>query len=154
MRRALHSATAAVNIRHFEAQMVLSASRSFIEESVKRAVGAKRCQQFQFRVAGLHERDAHPVFRKIERGADSGFAEHSAIVRQRVVDGEHREADMVEAAKHQSGMLSCFFHGFCNVLPRSLRRPSAMRRRVECGMITSSMKPCEAATNGLAKRAS
>ena len=29
-----------------------------------------------------------------------------------------------------------------------------MRLRVECGMITSSTKPLDAATNGLAKRAS
>src|SRR5437764_14877725 len=53
-----------------------------------------------------------------------------------------------------SGMLSCFFHGFSSCLLRSLRSPIATRRRVECGMITSSMKPLLAATNGLAKRAS
>ena len=53
-----------------------------------------------------------------------------------------------------NGMLSCFFHGFSSTFPRSLRNPSAIRRRVECGWITSSMKPLLAATHGLAKRAS
>jgi hypothetical protein len=37
---------------------------------------------------------------------------------------------------------------------RNFLNPSAIRRRVEWGMITSSMKPLLAATNGLAKRAS
>src|SRR4029079_1315139 len=55
---------------------------------------------------------------------------------------------------HQSGMLSCFFHGFSSCLLRSLRSPIATRRRVECGMMTSSIKPLLAATKGLAKRSS
>ena len=38
-----------------------------------------------------------------------------------------------------SGMLSCFFQGFETVLPFRLRRAREMRRRVEWGMITSSI---------------
>lgn len=38
-----------------------------------------------------------------------------------------------------SGILSCFFHGFSNCFVRSLRSPSAIRRRVEWGWITSSI---------------
>ena len=77
-------------------------------------------------------------------------------------DAEEREpaARMIDDRKQpariepHSGMLSCFFHGFSSCLLRSLRSPIATRRRVECGMITSSMKPLLAATNGLAKRSS
>jgi hypothetical protein len=53
-----------------------------------------------------------------------------------------------------SGMLSCFFQGFASFLPRRAAKARATRRRVECGMITSSMKPFSAATKGLAKRSS
>ena len=38
-----------------------------------------------------------------------------------------------------SGMLSCFFHGFSSFLFFSVFSARAMRRRVECGMITSSI---------------
>ena len=58
------------------------------------------------------------------------------------------------AARAHSGMLSCFFHGLLSRLCRSDAKARATRRRVECGMITSSMKPRSAATKGLAKRAS
>ena len=50
----------------------------------------------------------------------------------------------------QSGMLSCFFHGFSSSLSRSMASERATRRRVRCGMITSSMKPRWPATKGLA----
>ncbi|OIQ64913.1 hypothetical protein GALL_535330 [mine drainage metagenome] len=53
-----------------------------------------------------------------------------------------------------NGMLSCFFQGLLSFLPRSDAKARATRRRVECGMITSSMNPFSAATNGLAKRSS
>src|SRR6185503_8520636 len=68
--------------------------------------------------------------------------------------GEDEERYRYGQVRAHSGMLSCFFQGFSSCLSLSLRRPSAMRRRVEWGMITSSMKPLLAATNGLAKRAS
>ncbi len=32
-----------------------------------------------------------------------------------------------------NGILSCFFHGFSSTFPRSLRNPSAILFRVECG---------------------
>ncbi len=32
-----------------------------------------------------------------------------------------------------NGKLSCFFHGFSSLFPRSFLSPSAIRRRVECG---------------------
>ena len=51
-------------------------------------------------------------------------------------------------------MLSCFFLGFSTFLLRSVASAAATRLRVLCGMITSSMKPFSAATNGLAKRSS
>src|SRR5574338_1544910 len=70
-----------------------------------------------------------------------------------LVRGHEAEGDAEEAVGH-SGMLSCFFHGFSSCLLRSFRSPIATRRRVEWGMITSSMKPLLAATNGLAKRSS
>ena len=54
----------------------------------------------------------------------------------------------------QSGMLSCFFQGLLSFLFLRLAKARATRRRVEWGMITSSMKPRSAATKGLAKRAS
>lgn len=38
-----------------------------------------------------------------------------------------------------SGMLSCFFQGFSSFLLRSMLSTRDRRRRVECGMITSSM---------------
>ena len=38
-----------------------------------------------------------------------------------------------------SGMLSCFFQGFCRSLLRRSLSALATRRRVECGMITSSI---------------
>src|SRR5436190_13756826 len=64
------------------------------------------------------------------------------------------EQDKEDWLKVHSGMLSCFFHGFSSCLFLSLRSPIATRRRVEWGMITSSMKPLLAATNGLANCAS
>ena len=36
-------------------------------------------------------------------------------------------------AIYHNGILSCFFHGFSSCLVRSLRSPSAIRLRVECG---------------------
>ena len=42
------------------------------------------------------------------------------------------------AGERHSGMFPCFFHGFSSVLPRSMAKPRATRRRVEWGMITSS----------------
>ncbi|MOA61907.1 hypothetical protein D3C78_1871700 [compost metagenome] len=51
-------------------------------------------------------------------------------------------------------MVSCFFQRVSTFLPRSEAKARAMRRREECGMITSSMKPRSAATKGLAKRSS
>src|SRR5262245_52167893 len=42
-------------------------------------------------------------------------------------------------ASAHSGMLSCFFHGFSSFLFFSVFSARAMRRRVECGMITSSI---------------
>jgi hypothetical protein len=50
-------------------------------------------------------------------------------------------------------MLSCLRSGF-HLLGLQHLEGAATRRRVECGMITSSMKPRWAATNGLAKRSS
>jgi hypothetical protein len=38
-----------------------------------------------------------------------------------------------------NGMLSCFFQGFCACLWRSMLSARQIRRRVPCGMITSSM---------------
>jgi hypothetical protein len=38
-----------------------------------------------------------------------------------------------------TGKLSCFRRGISTCLPRSMASPRAIRRRVECGMITSSM---------------
>jgi hypothetical protein len=38
-----------------------------------------------------------------------------------------------------SGMLSCFFSGISSVLVRSMESARAIRRRVKCGMITSSI---------------
>ena len=38
-----------------------------------------------------------------------------------------------------SGMLSCFFQGFSSFLLRSIASTRDRRRRVECGMITSSI---------------
>ena len=38
-----------------------------------------------------------------------------------------------------SGMLSCFFSGISSVLVRSMDSARAIRRRVKCGMITSSI---------------
>ena len=52
-----------------------------------------------------------------------------------------------------SGMLSCFFHGFCAFLLRKDAR-HVPPLRVEQGWITSSTKPRSAATNGFAKRSS
>ena len=40
--------------------------------------------------------------------------------------------------ERHSGMLSCFFQGFSSSLSRSIAAPARSRRRVECGMITSS----------------
>lgn len=38
-----------------------------------------------------------------------------------------------------SGMLSCFFQGLESSLPFGLFKPRTIRRRVPCGMITSSI---------------
>jgi hypothetical protein len=38
-----------------------------------------------------------------------------------------------------TGKLSCFLPGISTVFPRSIARARAMRGRVACGMITSSM---------------
>src|SRR5215217_5315365 len=54
----------------------------------------------------------------------------------------------------QSGIVSCFFQWVVTCLFLSEAKARAMRRREECGMITSSMKPRSAATKGLAKRSS
>ena len=48
------------------------------------------------------------------------------------------------------GMLPCLRHGFSSFLVSSVASARQIRRRVPCGMITSSMKPRLAATNGLA----
>lgn len=45
----------------------------------------------------------------------------------------------IELQRPYNGMLSCFFQGFCACLLRSMLRARQMRRRVPCGMITSSM---------------
>ena len=47
-------------------------------------------------------------------------------------------ADVTPSHAPYSGMLSCFFQGFARSLLRSSRSARATRRRVECGMITSS----------------
>src|SRR5690606_8942148 len=76
-------------------------------------------------------------------------------------DGDGRDLDRrrllaEELAQHElhSGMFPCFFLGMAARLPRSVSKARMTRRRVPCGMITSSMKPRSAATKGLAKRAS
>ncbi len=38
-----------------------------------------------------------------------------------------------------NGILSCFFHGFVTFLPASMLSERQMRRRVELGLMTSSM---------------
>src|SRR5262245_37257754 len=58
------------------------------------------------------------------------------------------DQDLLE--HRHSGMLSCFFHGFSSFLSRSIASERQIRLRVECGRITSSMKPRAPATNGLA----
>lgn len=40
---------------------------------------------------------------------------------------------------NHNGILSCFFQGFSSCFVRSFLSPSAIRRRVECGWITSSI---------------
>ena len=67
---------------------------------------------------------------------------------------DDQSADSDELKNGHSGILSCFFHGFSRLLVLSFRSPSAIRRRVLRGWITSSMNPLLAATNGLAKRSS
>ena len=47
--------------------------------------------------------------------------------------------EQAEENRPQSGMLSCFFHGCSIFLVRSMPSARAIRRRVEWGMITSSM---------------
>src|SRR5829696_171778 len=85
-------------------------------------------------------------------GSEFGQCGPGAVNSKEATKGDCRKPNDPIVA--HNGMLSCFFHGFSSCLFRSLRRPSATRRRVECGMMTSSMKPLLAATNGLAKRSS
>ena len=59
-----------------------------------------------------------------------------------------------ETPMAHSGILSCFFHGFWRLLPLSAAKARTTRRRVEWGMITSSINPFSAATKGLANRSS
>src|SRR5690606_22617142 len=58
------------------------------------------------------------------------------------------------AVSDHKGMVSCFFQGVASCLLRRLAKARAIRRRDECGMITSSIKPRSAATNGFANRSS
>jgi hypothetical protein len=63
--------------------------------------------------------------------------------------------DPILIAPPHSGMLSCFFHGIFGFLLRRHRKgPAHPHPRAERGMITSSMNPRSAATNGLANRSS
>ena len=49
-------------------------------------------------------------------------------------------------------MLPCFFRGMVSTLVASIRSARITIGRVSWGSITSSMNPCSAAMNGLAKR--
>lgn len=73
------------------------------------------------------------------RGADdrssSGVSGSKPPRRSRCAARSRREA----RSAPYNGMLSCFFQGFSSVLLRSRRSARLIRRRVECGMITSSM---------------
>src|SRR5208282_972635 len=60
------------------------------------------------------------------------------------------DEDFSEQGLDHSGMLSCFFQGFSSRLVRSMASARHSRLRVECGMMTSSMKPRDPATKGLA----
>ena len=48
-------------------------------------------------------------------------------------------AAFAETPSPHNGMLSCFFQGVSTSLVRSMASARATRRRVECGMITSSI---------------
>src|SRR5258708_40305271 len=71
------------------------------------------------------------------------------------MDQEAAELSLARAgighgARAQSGMLSCFFHGFSRRFSRSMASARQRRRLVSWGVMTSSMKPREPATKGLA----
>ena len=52
---------------------------------------------------------------------------------------EHPSRRCLRRGLPHSGMLSCFFQGFSSFLLRSMASTRDRRRRVECGMITSSI---------------
>ncbi len=72
------------------------------------------------------------------RGADpAGGARPDAAGRQ--PDAELACERRRLSRGNYNGMLSCFFHGRSTSLARSMASARAIRRRVECGMITSSI---------------
>src|SRR5882672_8457071 len=72
-------------------------------------------------------------------------------LRGSVVQGIRRDPSPIAMnGNTHNGILSCFFQGFFSCLLRSMARARQRRRRVPCGVMTSSMKPRAPATKGLA----
>ncbi len=105
-------------------------------------------------------RNVHEGFEPLKDQVDhvaTGEARHVQHLDHRIGGLlRHVEGDLVSVhvISSYSGILSCFFHGFVSFFVRSDAKARATRFRVECGVITSSMKPFSAATKGLAKRSS
>ena len=89
---------------------------------------------------GRQEFESSPSSPGATVSADAPTAQKKAA--SKIDDSSHartgRASRSTFPAIAHSGILSCFFHGFSRSLLRSILNARAMRRRVECGMITSS----------------
>src|SRR5262249_36976511 len=112
----------------------------------------------QVRIARRRSADAHRLVGELDVACVAiGLGEHRDGGDAHAPRGlDHAASDFAavgdeDLAEHgYSGIFPCLRHGLSSFLSRSIARLRQMRRRVSCGMMTSSMKPRRPAMNGLA----
>ena len=92
----LHVRFGFVDIRHLEADMVLSAFRVFLKEVDDRRFLAQRLDNLQLRVRQVDEANAHALRRHVERLDELGSDIKRSVSFERIFDRRHRDADVVD----------------------------------------------------------
>ena len=65
--------------------------------------------------------------------AKAGAYHVGRLAQRDAMDPSLRWGDGIDLIAIHNGILSCFFQGFSRLLFRNLRKPKAIRLRVECG---------------------
>ena len=88
-----------LNVRDFEAHVVLAAQRVLLEEFRDGRMVAERFDQLDLRIGRVDEADADALRGEVEGGTVRLGIEHGAVKLEALLDRRRRDADVVQTAE-------------------------------------------------------